>query len=395
MRILIFYQYFGTPKGSWSTRIYEFCKRWVEKGNQVTVVTAPYEKSDIKVTSFIERLNIEGIDVIVINSADSNRNGTLKRMFRAVVFATLSVYYALSLPADVVITSSGPITVGIPGLFSKWFRRRKLVFEVRDLWPQGAIQLNKIRSKLVIRIGLFFEKLCYRNSNLVVACSKGMEEGVRKVCPECKTLVIPNASDPELFLGKSDEFKLPAEMEGKSVFLYTGSLGLMDDCTQIINGMSLVKDQSIALVFIGDGAERNKLELEARESGNGNIYFTGLIPKTEVVKWLSIATASFVTFRDIPVLHTSSPNKMFDSFAAGVPVIQSTRGWIKELIDKENCGINVDPASPQDFAHAMLDISTNKARRETMAANAKRLAENDFNRTRLAYKYLDAMQNLG
>ena len=95
-RILIFYQYFGTPKGSWSTRIYELARRWVKNGHKVTVVTSPYEKSDIKVERFITKSEIEGINLIIINSPDSNRKSTIKRAVNAVRFAFMSIWYALT-----------------------------------------------------------------------------------------------------------------------------------------------------------------------------------------------------------------------------------------------------------------------------------------------------------
>src|SRR5690606_9397741 len=165
---------FGTPRGKWSTRMYEITRRWVKQGHQVTVVTSPYEKSDIRAKKFIERQNINGIDLIVINSADSNRDGIVKRMFKALVFSMMSCYYALIVKCDVVMASSGPITVGLPALLTKWFRRKPMVFEVRDLWPEGAIELGKLNNGLLRNIAIWFEKLCYKNASLVVPCSKGM-----------------------------------------------------------------------------------------------------------------------------------------------------------------------------------------------------------------------------
>ena len=106
LQILFFYQYFGTPQGSWSTRVYELCRRWVAAGHKVTVVTAPYEKSDIKAQGFISRQQVEGIELIVINAGDSNRLPVLQRVLRALTFAVISVAYALRLRYDVLIASS-------------------------------------------------------------------------------------------------------------------------------------------------------------------------------------------------------------------------------------------------------------------------------------------------
>src|SRR5690606_20869748 len=144
MKIIYFYQYFGTPKGSWSTRVYELTRRWVAAGHEVTVITAPYDKSDINPDGFISKTKLEGINLIVINSGDSNRFSITKRVLRAVLFSLFSIFYALRLKADVVVASSGPITIGLPLIFAKIFTRKKTVFEVRDLWPSGGIELGLI-----------------------------------------------------------------------------------------------------------------------------------------------------------------------------------------------------------------------------------------------------------
>jgi len=180
VQILLFYQYFGTPKGKWSTRIYELARRWVKIGNKVTVVTSPYEKSDLTAIRRIERQNIEGIDLIIINYPDSNRYSKLKRIWNFVMFSLISIWFALKEPCDIVISSSGPITVGVPALFAKWFRRKPFIFEVRDLWPQGAVSLGILSNRLIIKIAFAFERICYKNAKCVVGCSPGMTSDIER-----------------------------------------------------------------------------------------------------------------------------------------------------------------------------------------------------------------------
>src|SRR5690606_1704984 len=114
----------------------------------VTVVTSIYSKSDLTATKMIEDQYFEGIHVKVINLAIDNKQAFLKRIWSFVAYSILSSYYALTLKADVVVASSGPITVGLPGLISKYIKGRKLVFETRDLWPEGAIELGIISNPL-------------------------------------------------------------------------------------------------------------------------------------------------------------------------------------------------------------------------------------------------------
>jgi len=393
MRIVILYQYFGTPGGSWSTRCYELARRWVRMGDEVTVITSPYDKSDIKPKGYIHRTEIEGIRLVVIDSGDSNTFPILKRMFRAVRFAISASYQAATIPCDILIASSGPITIGIPALIARWIRGRRFVFEVRDLWPQGAIEHRLIRGRFLERLSYGFEGLCYRNAELVVAASVGMEKSIRKRHPRTRTLVIPNASDNELF-GDGPDIEIPAFLlNGKKTFLYTGSLGLMDAVGDVIEGFALLTDLSdIQLVIIGDGAERRMLQQRVQELDlAGKIHFIGLIPKLQVAGWYKIAHASFVVFKDFPVWSTVSPNKMFDSFAAGVPIIQNTGGWIRVLVDEQACGLNAEMGEAQSMAECIRRMSSDDSLRLELGKNAKRLAETVFNRDLLSREYRDGL----
>lgn len=396
MKIIYIYPYFGTPKGGWSTRVYEFARRWKKEGVDVTVITSPYYKSDISASGIVDKQEIEGIKLIVVNSPDSNKASLLNRVFNALKFSAFALYYSMTLNYDVIVSSSGPITTALPGLISKFFRRKKFIFEVRDLWPTGAIELRLIKHPILIKFGLWFEKICYKNADLVATCSTGMQEGVLRVWPYAKTIVAPNSSDNELFKRTGDTpDDFPHEWKGRKVFVYTGSLGLMDDCLQILQGFMQTSELNICLAVVGDGAEKADLERFVQSNNlDDKIRFFGLIPKEEVVRWYNVSTASFVTFKNLPVLHTSSPNKMFDSFAAGVPIIQNTMGWIRELVENEKCGINVLPEDASAMGKAIDLMATNSEIQLLMAKNAARLGATSFDRTYVSNLYLNGIREV-
>jgi glycosyltransferase involved in cell wall biosynthesis len=329
--------------------------------------------------------------VVIINSSDSNRLPVWKRGIKALQFALVSCRIAFKEPSDVIIASSGPITVGIPALAAHFLKRKKIVFEVRDLWPQGAIELGKIKNRLVLNAALWFEKICYKNSSLVVACSTGMESFILKRFPGTRTVVIPNASDPEIFSKSFPDFNFPDKFKNKKIFVYSGSLGIMDHGMLLIHAMKHVADNNIHLVILGEGAERVSMEAACRDFKMENVSFLGLVSKFEVAAWLSKSIAAIVVFKNFPVLQTSSPNKLFDAFAAGRPVIHNTTGWIRDLFEKENCGITVGPDDEKELAKAMEQLAGNNELRNEMAQNASRLAATVFNRDKLAIEYMNAL----
>jgi glycosyltransferase involved in cell wall biosynthesis len=390
MKILYFYQYFTVPEGSYSTRVYEFTRRWVKAGDSVTVITSVYDKSGLKPTGLISRFTIEGVDVRMINIRLSNKHNVLFRLLTFAAYALVACWYALTLPADVVVTSSGPLTVGLPGLVARYVRRRPLVFEVRDLWPEGAIQLGVLRNRQAIRLARWFEGRCYGAASKVVALSEGMADWIRQRYG-CRHLeVVPNASDNELvdsLAGSPAE--LPGWAVGKHLVLYTGTLGLIDDCAQILDVARVVESRGlgdIEFVIIGDGKERAELEERARTLKLSHLRFLGLMPKENVMRWLSAARCTLFTVKDVPFLSTASPNKVFDSFAAGAPVVQATRGWIKDLLDRERCGLTVAAGDPEAMADAVVRLTRDERLRADLSANARRVARQLFDRSMLAGK---------
>jgi glycosyltransferase involved in cell wall biosynthesis len=398
LKIIIVYQYFGTPNGSWSTRIYELTKRWVGSGNEVTVITSPYDKSDICAQGFISKQNIDGINLVVIDSGDSNRFSIWKRVFRSILFSVVSSYYAIFIKGDILITSSGPITVGISGLLSKLFTSKKWIFELRDLWPDGGIEMGLIKGKLLIRMSRLFEKLIYKKADFIVTSSDGQKQAlIQKGVLSEDIGIIYNASDNDLF-GKhinlsENEINI---IQGRKYFLHMGSLGFIHNVGYIIDAAYKLEslNSDILIILIGDGNEKLLLQEKVKQLNINNVVFLGQMPKMSLTPWLSNCVGTLFTTLNNKVQNTSSPNKVFDSFAASKPVVQTTQGWLKELFIENNCGVNVDPNDPSEMADAMIKY----VRVENLAIqhglNAKELAENEFDRDRLALKYLDYMNEL-
>ncbi len=383
MRIVYFYQYFGTSKGGWSTRVHEMCRRWVEEGHKVTVVTTPYDKSDIdRFKGLAKKFEFDGIEVIVLNFLQSNKHSTLKRIVRFVQFICMAIFYVFKLRYDVAIASSGPITVGFLGILAKKLRGKKFVFEVRDLWPAGSVELGIIKNKFVKRISYWFERKCYKNADLIVACSEGMKKDIEDRFHYKHIIVVPNACDTELFQAKM-ETDIPADLQDKKLILYTGSLGVMDHCMQIMWAAKHVNPHvypDVRFIIAGDGVERTMMENYAKKENLHHVIFLGLIPKTEVVAWLQRAYCAIVCFKNVPILNTVSPNKMFDAFASGLPIIQTTQGWIKDLFEKEECGMTVEPDDAVEMATAVQKYLDAPQMRERHAQNALKLAHTRFSR---------------
>lgn len=392
MKILYFYQYFSTPKGSWGTRVYEFAKEWVARGHEVTVVTSIYSKSDLKASKLIEDQIFEGIKVKVLNVRIDNKQSFLKRIWSFIQYSLLSSYYALILPADVVIASSGPITIGIPALLARYLRGRKLVFETRDLWPEGAIELGIIKRPFIQKLAYWFEERCYKAASYIVTLSPGMTQNIQRRFGIQTIIDVTNAANIELF---STKRKLPLNsLEIKSYAIYTGNIGMVNNSYWLYEAAKELKHlgrDDIKILLIGEGQQREELEQLAKQEGVGNFIRFDLMPKNDLVAFIQNAFVSLVPLKGSPVLDTSSPNKFFESLAAGVPVIQNTQGWMKDFLTEHKVGLTLNPNDPKQLASVLIEMKDNIGKTNEMGRQALTVAKDNFDKNYLANKMLEVL----
>jgi len=396
LNIVYFYQYFSTPKGSWGTRVYDFASDWVEKGHKVTVVTSVYSKSDLTSEKFIDDQLHNGINVKVINIGIDNKQSFIRRIFSFIQYSVISSWYAVTMKADVVIASSGPITVGLSGLIAKYFRRRKFVFEVRDLWPEGAIQLGIIKNNFIKFVARRFEKKCYRAASLIVTLSPGMKSYIEKKHDHKNVISVTNAADIELF---SQNHKLDQKfnLDSKKYFIYTGNIGEVNNSWLLLNTAKVLSKRGrndIKIVLVGEGQLREEIEKEARDQGLKNFYRFGLMPKNKLVPLVKNAISSFVPLKGIPILDTSSPNKFFESLSAGTPVIQNTNGWMEEFLNDNNVGFTVDPNDAEGLADLLIKLYDNPELAQEMSERATVIAGEKFDKKVLSEKMLHHIMKL-
>ena len=394
MTIIYFYQYFTTPKGSYGTRVYEFTKKWVEKGHKVIVVTSVYAKSDIRATKFLETQEIDGITLKIINVTIDNKQSFLKRIYTFLVYSLFSISYALTLKFDIVIASSGPITVGVPGLVAKIFRRKKFVFEVRDLWPEGPIELGVLNNKLIQKASYAFEKICYKSSSLVVALSPGMKSNITDRFPETNVISVTNSANIELFSSPKKAIIHP-QLVGKKFAIYTGNIGLVNNSELLYRTAKKLKEQGrgdIAIVLIGDGQQKE--EIMKKSEGLNTILFLGLMPKIELINYVKNALVSLIPLNDTPMLSTSSPNKLFESMAAAVPVIQTTNGWIKEMLEESQSGFTVSPTNEDELFDKLIFLADNQIEAEKIGKRGLEFARRNFDKNILSERMIKAIEKI-
>jgi glycosyltransferase involved in cell wall biosynthesis len=398
LRILYLHQYFQTPQCNGGTRSYEFAKRMIAAGHQVTVITstAGLPEPHRHATEH-QKLELDGIPVLSIAVPYDNTMNYRQRIRAFLRFAIAASVAAVRQPADVIFATSTPLTIAIPAILARLWQRKPMVFEVRDLWPELPIAVGAIKNPILKSMAHALEWAAYHASKHVVALSPGMADGVmRRGLKAEQVTVIPNSCDIDLFDVPPERGIAFREKHGlgkdQPLVVYSGTFGL-------INGAGYLVDVAVAMrsilpearfFLVGDGAERPRILRKAAKAGvlDQNLRVLDPMPKTEIVAVQSAATVATSLFLPIPAMENNSANKFFDALAAGRPIAINHGGWQADLLRESGAGIVLPYHDPEEAARLLAAFLTDTARLEAARAAARQLAQTQFARDHL-YAKLD------
>ncbi|KQY60079.1 hypothetical protein ASD11_11325 [Aeromicrobium sp. Root495] len=396
MRIVYLHQYFRTPSQSGGTRSYEMARRFVEAGHEVVMVTSDQDPAAGRGWRTWE---IDGITVVSLAVPYDNTMSFARRLWAFFHFALLAGPKAWSLRPDVVLATSTPLTIIVPAVVAARGRRKPLVFEVRDLWPETPIALGALGNPVLRWLARRLERFAYRSSQRVVALSPDMADGVVDAgYPRERIRVIPNSSDVQDFavdpaVGAAWRSGLPWPAEDPIV-LYGGTLGHVNSVGWLAELAARTMDQSpIRYLVVGAGVEAPLIEARARELGvwEKNFLMRPPVPKREMPALLSASSVSCSLVAPLPALEANSANKVFDTFAAGRPVMINHRGWLAELIESSGAGLVLPHGDLDEAARLLVDFLGSSEATTSAARAAGELGRTTFDRDALAQELLDVL----
>ena len=389
MRVVYLHQHFRTPDMNGGTRSFEFARRLVAAGHSVDVVTA----DPAPVPSFVRPqwtvTDEAGASVHWCRVPYANHMGFRERMAAFLRYCAYASTRAATLPQDVVVATSSPLTVSLPGVWSARRNRVPLVFEVRDVWPETPIAMGKLRNPVLRRAAVALESWAYRNSAEVIALSPDMRTSIVGRFPGVSVTVVPNASDLALFRDVAPAAVASARdrrpwLGDRPLVVYTGTFGEANEVGYLVELAAHLRrvDSRVRLLLVGDGKQRAAVEQLARRRGvlEENVFVEDPVPRRDLPVLLAAADLAVSVVADVPALAANSANKVFDAFAAGTPVMVNHGGWLARLLASTGAGFVVPVADPARGADELARRLADSRWLLAAGAAARRLAEDEFDR---------------
>lgn len=330
--------------------------------------------------------------ITLIKEPGYPKNVCLKRFQSHLVWGKNVLNYLKKRKKPDVVYCAVPSLTG-PNLIAKYCEKNNIrfVIDVQDLWPE-AFQMV-VNVPVVSSMAFFSFKVLvdgiYKRADAICAvsdtyCQRALKVN-KKVSSATTVFLGTELATFDRYAGEKSSI---VKKEGELWLAYCGTLGSSYDLTCVIDALRIVKEKGTVtprLIVMGDGPYFQRLKDHAEEK-NVNVVFMG---RLSYDKMCALLKKCDVTVNPITKGAAQSIiNKHADYAAAGLPVLNTQECCeYRELVDKYKMGINCRNNDSEDLADKIILLLQNESLRKEMGANARRCAEELFDRQK-TYKLL-------
>lgn len=397
--ILLLHQLFVLGREAGGTRHMELGRRLTGKGHRVTVIASPLSYLTGRAHEGANAVeDAEGIRVHRVWTWASDKQGFLGRLAGFVSFMVASVIRGLRVPGvDVVWGTSPPLPQALGALVIARLRRVPFVLEIRDLWPDFAVELGVLRNPTLIGIAHALERLLYQAADEAIVNSPGFVEHVRRVAgSEVSITLVPNGVEVEDFdpAARGEAFRAEVGVGADDVLVvYAGAHGIPNDLGVVLDAAERLQGRpDIRIALVGGGRDKDRLVADAEARGLSNVIFVAPQPKERMPEVVAACDVALAILRPLPLFNTTYPNKVFDYMAAGRPTILAIDGVIREVVEAGQGGQFVPPGDATALADTILAYADDAERRKREGESARSWVSENFSRAEHADRLAELME---
>jgi len=399
-RILFFTDNFPPESNAPANRTYEHCIEWVKKGAEVTVITCNpnFPKGEVfpgYKNKLYRKEMMDGIKVVRVWSYITPNRGTVKRILDYISYAFASFLASFFHKADVIVATSPQLFTVLGGHMAAMVKRKPLVMEVRDLWPESIKAVSAIESNSILDR---LEKLVtylYRSAHRIVVVTDSFKERIAAEGIDAdKIEVIKNGVNPQRYFPQDPNQQLieKLQLQGKFVVGYIGTHGMAHNLNFILECAAELTDSEIHFLFVGEGAYKGRMVNLANELGLTNVTMLDSIDREEVPNYISITDVALVPLRKSDTFKTVIPSKIFENAAMGKPILLGVEGEAQQLLESYRAGLCFEPENKADFLKQLGRLKNDASEYEACQNGCFSMAD-EFNRKVLAERMLEILMN--
>lgn len=272
---------------------------------------------------------------------------------------------------------------GFIGLVLTRVFRVKHLYDMHSSLPQQLYNFEFTRSRIVAGIFRWLERLTLHTADAVITICPELDRHVAQISPSTWRVMIENVMEEEtrenVSAARADliaRLGLPATLTARKIILYAGTfepyqgLDLLLDSAKILG-----RERNDAIFLMVGGKPEQVAAFQAHAAALGlsdSIFFTGWRPSEEIKLFTSIADI----LASPRTKGTNTPLKIYSYLRSGKPIV-ATRLLTHTQVLNDSVSILAEP-EPGAFAGALLRALEDQTLAATVAANARRLAAEQY-----------------
>ncbi|MCD7854904.1 MAG: glycosyltransferase family 4 protein [Clostridiales bacterium] len=398
--ILFFAHYYYPDTASTGQILQELAEGMLDSFNVTVICVVPSYLGTIedkyKTKKFyFEELN--GVKILRIRVPEFDKTRTVSRVKNILTyfFGAMIATFKVGKMDYVFSISQPPILGGLLGVWGKWVKRAKYIYNVQDFNPEQVMSVDYTHNKLVLGLMMWLDKFSCKRSNLIITVGRDLGETIEKRFRGRKvpkyTIINNWINEEKIYpLDSSNEkvaaFRKQYGLEKKFVFMYSGNIGLYYDLEGIIKvieefqGAVTPDGKEVIFAFVGAGSVLDKLVLYTRQNKMTNVVFISYQDKEDLIYSLNAGDVHFcVNAKGIKGV--SCPSKFYGLAAAGKPVlgVLEKGSEVRSLIEEIGCGLVTEPgdyAGVEDEIRWFIENSSSDELKKMGEKNRAYLVDN-------------------
>ncbi len=345
-----------TVHPSFDKRIFhKECKTLAKAGYDVILI-AQHEKDEV-------------VDKIKIIALPKPKNG-----FERILFSSQKAYkLALKQKVDIYHFHDPEFLPWAIKLKKK--TGTKIIYDVHEDYPEQILSkhwIPKFLKKIISRVFNFYEKKAAQNFDLIITATPDIKKNFGEM----------NADDiknyPIILDSKFFGDSTAPKVKNYYNLIYVGGLERVRGIKEIIQSLKFINPKyNVKLKLAGNFPDKNfKNEVKKLKEWS-RVEFLGWIPFEKMIE--TVSDIGLVCLHPLKRFLTSLPVKMFEYMAAGIPIIASNFPLWKEIVEKNGCGICVNPLDPKEIARAIEYLIEHPEETKKMGENGKKAVLEKYN----------------
>lgn len=380
-RLLVLNQYYAPGVEATAHLLAELCEALADEF-EVTVVTSTLRR----LAEHPGHELLGGVDVVRVRATVFDRRRLSLRAVNYLTYLVQSLRTGLAVEQpDVVLCMTDPPMLADIGLVIARRAGAPLVVISQDVFPEIAVELNRLRHPVVIGVLRGMIRYYLRRADKIVAIGETMRRRLEeKGAPAERLTVIPNWVDTTRLTPQPRDSVWAREhgLTDRFVVMHSGNTGHAQNLDALVRAGTFLRDlDDLTIAIIGDGARRADLEGLGELLETDNVRFFPYQPRESLSASLSAADVHVVGLAR-GLSGYVVPSRLYGILAVGRPVIAAADADSEtaSVIREAGCGVVVPPGRPELLAEAIrrayageLDLAEMGRRaREYVVAEADR-----------------------